>query len=160
MQARGVPTLATHGLNFGIELVDQSGHGQVSAVVAGLVERDTQILAHPVDGETEVVLVFAHGRPAVAHLPGTGGAGRNGAEHQAGVEIGAFGEMQGLGNALDRAGDGDLIAHFSGLTSSGFAQVGDRLGIGFEQFDNVVEAAFGTAGHDRQLAVDGAGLTT
>src|SRR3954471_7882484 len=73
-QAGGVPAAPAHLLDVSVELVDQGGERQSGAFGPGLVEHQAEVLAHPVDREAEVELALDHGRPAVVHLPGLGGA--------------------------------------------------------------------------------------
>ena len=80
-QRRRVPTSAAHLLHFGIELVDQRGGGQMRVVAPRLGEADRQILAHPVDGKTEIEFAVKHGLVAVLHLPGLRRAFRDHVDH-------------------------------------------------------------------------------
>src|SRR5690606_28457559 len=66
-QARGVPATVTFGLYVGVELIDQRGQRRRGAAFSRRVERDAQILAHPVDREAEVEPAFDHRLPAVLH---------------------------------------------------------------------------------------------
>src|ERR1019366_10175279 len=66
-QAGGVPAPPAHGLQFGVELVDQGGALQPGAIGAGLVEHQAQVLAHPVDREAKIELARHYGLPAVVH---------------------------------------------------------------------------------------------
>src|SRR5262245_26574356 len=69
-EARGVPPPAAHGLDLGIELIDERCGCHMRALAAGFIEADGEILAHPIDGETEIELAGEHGLVAVLHLPG------------------------------------------------------------------------------------------
>ena len=53
-QAGGVPAAAAHGLDLGVELIDQAGDLELCAVGFGLLQDEAEVLAHPVDGEAEV----------------------------------------------------------------------------------------------------------
>ena len=53
-EAAGVPAVAASGDDLLVELVDERRHGEPGTVALGLVEADAQVLAHPLDGETEV----------------------------------------------------------------------------------------------------------
>ena len=66
-----------------------------------------EVLAHPVDGEAEVEPALEHGRAAVLHLPGAGGALADDVEHREPVEAGLLREGEALGEALQEAGDAD-----------------------------------------------------
>ena len=85
-----------------IELVDQRRHRQRRAVAPRLVEHDRQILAHPVDREAEVELARRHGLPAILHLPGLGRTLGDRRQHLVGVEAGALGEVDRLGQRLQQ----------------------------------------------------------
>src|SRR5260221_6713697 len=62
-EAGGVPAAAAHGLNLGVELVDQGGELEARAVGPGFVEHKAQILTHPVDREAEIELALRHRLP-------------------------------------------------------------------------------------------------
>src|SRR3546814_1634624 len=66
--ARIAPSVP-HRLQIGIELIDQRRDRQHRAVGARFLEREAQVLAHPVDREAEVELDLRHRAPArsVAH---------------------------------------------------------------------------------------------
>src|SRR5688500_13898516 len=93
-QARGVPTLAAHADDIGIELIDERADGQLGAVVARLLQADAQVLAHPLDGEAEVELPFAHRLPAVLHLPRLRGTLRDRVDDRRDVETRLAREVQ------------------------------------------------------------------
>src|SRR3546814_10288449 len=83
--ARIAPSVP-HRLQIGIELIDQRRDRQHRAVGARFLEREAQVLAHPVDREAEVELALRHRAPAVDHLPARRGAARYRLEHLVGVE--------------------------------------------------------------------------
>ena len=136
-EARGVPPAAAQLLDLGVELVDQRGHRKGSAVAAGFVEADAQILAHPVGGEAEVELALDHGLVTVLHLPGAGGTLRDHLHHGLHVEARLHAEVDGFGEALHEARDGDLVDHLGELArareAEQFAHAGEmrdqRLGL-------------------------------
>src|SRR5436309_2670064 len=59
-EAGGVPAPAAHRLDFGVKLIDQRGERKLRAVLTSFFERDRHVLAHPVDGETEIELARSH----------------------------------------------------------------------------------------------------
>jgi hypothetical protein len=52
-------------LYVGIKLVYQGGHRKPGAIALGLVENQTQVFAHPVDGKSKIKLVGNHGLATV-----------------------------------------------------------------------------------------------
>src|SRR5258708_36215089 len=85
-QARRIPTLAAHFLDLRIERIDQCGDRQAGAIAARFVEANREILAHPLHRKTEIEFAVVHGLVAVVHLPGLGGAFRDGVDHGLDVE--------------------------------------------------------------------------
>src|SRR3546814_7363706 len=83
----GVPSPATGLLHIGVELVDEACDRQRRAVDARFVDREAEVLAHPVDREAEIELVLRHRAPAVEHLPARRGAARDRLEHLVGIEL-------------------------------------------------------------------------
>src|SRR3546814_8727520 len=77
----GVPSPATGLLHIGVELVDEACDRQRRAVDARFVDREAEVLAHPVDREAEIELVLRHRAPAVEHLPARRGAARDRLAH-------------------------------------------------------------------------------
>src|SRR2546426_3272017 len=67
-EAGGVPAPAAHRLDFGVKLIDQRGERKLRAVLTSFFERDRHVLAHPVDGETEIELARSHRPGAAFHL--------------------------------------------------------------------------------------------
>src|SRR3546814_20348023 len=65
-----------HRLQIGIEPIDQRRDRQHRAVATRFLEPATQVLAHPVDRDTEVELARRHGAPAVAYPPAHSGPAR------------------------------------------------------------------------------------
>src|SRR5690606_19893291 len=118
-EGRGVPAIASHGLDFGIELVDQRGQRQLAAIGAGLGPDDAAILAHPVDGEAEIGPALNHVLRTVLHLPGLRGALTDDVDHRGHVETGGGAEMDGFGETLDDSGDGNLVHHLGELAGAG-----------------------------------------
>src|SRR5438132_582819 len=114
-QARRIPAAAAARLNARIELIDERAHRQCGAVDAGLGEADREILAHPVDRETEIELVGRHRLAAVVHLPRLRGALADDVEDALDVETCAGSEVEALGQRLDQARDADLIDHLGEL---------------------------------------------
>src|SRR3569623_3042425 len=102
---------SAHLLHLRIELIDQGGDRQQRAVLLGLVEREAQVLAHPVDREAEVEAVLAHRLPAIDHLPALRRAARHRLEHLAEIALARLGEAQRLAQPLQHAGDRDLVDH-------------------------------------------------
>src|SRR3546814_10735115 len=68
-EAGRIPAPAPTLLHMSVELIHQGRHRQARAVGLRLFEADTQILAHPVDGEAEFELAVEHGAAAILHLP-------------------------------------------------------------------------------------------
>src|SRR4051794_30148018 len=96
-QAGGVPAAAAHFLHLGVELIDQRRDRQVRAIAPSLGDADRQVLAHPVDGEAEVVFAGHHGLVAVLHLPGLRCALGDGGNQGFDVEAGLFGKVDAFG---------------------------------------------------------------
>ncbi|SCM75489.1 hypothetical protein KL86PLE_20157 [uncultured Pleomorphomonas sp.] len=158
-QARRVPPVAAGGLDVGIELIDEGGQRQTSAAPPRLVENDAEILAHPVDRETEVELAGRHGLPAILHLPALGGPLGDGGDGLFDVEARRLGEVDGLGEALHHAGDADLVDHLGELPRARRPEVDDHLRIGAHHRLGGGKAVVVAADHDGQRAVLGAGLS-
>ena len=118
-QARGVPAPAAQRLDLGVELVDERGERERRAVAARLGEREPEILAHPLDGEAVVELAREHRAVAVLHLPGLRGALRDHLDHRQRVEARGLREVEALGEALEHAGDADLVHHLRELAAPG-----------------------------------------
>ena len=85
------------------------------AVSSRLGKADGEVLAHPVNGETEIEFAGDHGLVAVLHLPGLRGALGDGGDEFFNVELGLLREVQRLGETLDDAGDANLVRHFGEL---------------------------------------------
>ncbi len=68
--ARSVKLMGASGAGQLTKMVNQRGDGQLRAVGTGLIQHDTQVLAHPVNGKSMVELIINHGLIAVFHLPG------------------------------------------------------------------------------------------
>ncbi len=117
-QARRVPAPAAHLLEVGVELIDEGRNRQARAVAAGLVEHQTQVLAHPVHGKTEIELVGDHGLAAVVELPALGGTLADHVQHLVHVQSGLLPEGNGLAQALHQAGDADLVDHLGQLAGA------------------------------------------
>src|SRR5580704_982071 len=117
-QARRIPALAAHGLHLRIELVDQRRSRQMGAVAPRFVEADVEVLAHPVHGKTEIEFAGDHGLVAVLHLPGLRRALGNRRDQLFDIEAGFHGEVQAFGEALNEAGDADLVDHFRQLAGA------------------------------------------
>ena len=100
------------------------------AVASRFVEADGEVLAHPVDREAEIEFAGDHGLVAVLHLPGLRGALGDGGDELFDVEPGFLREMQAFGEALDEAGDADLVDHLGELAGARCAQqvAGARVG--------------------------------
>src|SRR3546814_13580867 len=64
-EAGRIPAAAATLLHLSVKLIDQGRHRQARAVGLRLFEADTQVLAHPVDGEAELALAVHHGVAAV-----------------------------------------------------------------------------------------------
>src|SRR5690606_40685493 len=93
-EGRRIPAAAAYLLHFLVELIDQRGDRQPRSVAVGLVEADAEVLAHPVDGEAEIVLACDHRLVPVLHLPGAGRALGDDLDHLFEVEPGLAAEMQ------------------------------------------------------------------
>src|SRR5690606_6815869 len=52
--ARRVPALASHVHDIGIELIDERCDRQLRSVAPRLLETDSQVFAHPLDGKAEI----------------------------------------------------------------------------------------------------------
>ena len=80
------------------------------AVSSCFRKADGEVLAHPVDRETEIEFAGGHGLVAVLHLPGLRGTLGNGGNEFLDVEVGLLREVQRFGEALDDAGDANRFA--------------------------------------------------
>src|SRR5690606_24178769 len=118
----GIPTLAAHRLYLGVIAVDDFSDRQLRAIAGGFFHGDAEVLAHPVDGETEVELVVDHGFPAILHLPRGGGAFADDVDYGGNIESGAFGEVKTFRQSLHETGDADLVDHLGQLTVTGRAE--------------------------------------
>ena len=147
-----------HGLHLRVELIDQSGDRQLGAVAPRLVETDGEILAHPIDRETEVEFSGDHGLVAVLHLPGLRGALGDGGDELFDIEAGFHGEVQRLGEPFDDAGDANLVRHLGELPGAGGAHQIAGTRIGGDHFFGRRERRRLAAAHHREHAVLGAGL--
>src|SRR5690606_15147628 len=107
-QRGGVPAAAAHRLHVLVELVDQRRGRQRRAVAVGFGEADAEVLAHPVDGEAEIVAALVHGLVAVLHLPRAGRALGDHLDHLLDVEAGLLAEMDAFREPLHEAGDAYL----------------------------------------------------
>ena len=121
-----------------------------------LRETDVEILAHPVDRESELELVVGHRRPAVLHLPGLRGAFRDDVEHELGVEPGALREIQCLGESLHDPGDTDLIGHLRELAGADRTEKGDGTRVRIDDVPASIEFGLAAPDHDREHPVQGA----
>src|SRR5678815_2142526 len=72
-EARRIETAAALGLHPRIELVDERGDRKGRTPRPRFGETQSQVLAHPVDGEAEVELVGQHRAAPIFHLPRLGG---------------------------------------------------------------------------------------
>ena len=117
-EAGRIPAAAAELLHFGVELIHQCGHRKGRAVAPRFLEADAKVLAHPVDGKTEVELSCNHRLVAVLHLPGAGSALGDHVDHGLHVETGLHPEVDGLCQSLHEPGNGDLVAHLGQLTGS------------------------------------------
>ncbi len=132
--------------------------GRRAPLLPRLVEAHAEVLAHPVDGEAVLVVVGQHGLVAVDHLPRAGGAARDGVDDLLAVEPRLDGEVQRLGQALDEAGDADLVDHLGQLAGADRPEPADRLAIGLHDRLGAGEILLVAAAHDGEHAVLGAGL--
>src|SRR3546814_1457786 len=98
---RGILPATAHCLDVGVELIDERRDRQPGAIGTRLLERETEVLAHPVDGEAEVELALVHRLPAIDHLPALRRAAGDRLEYLAGVEPGRLGEMKRFGKTLE-----------------------------------------------------------
>ena len=114
-QRRRVPTPAAHCLNLGVELIDQRAHRKVCAIASRLGEADREILAHPIDGESEIELALVHGLVPVLHLPRLRSTFGNSLDQRFDVEAGLLREVDAFGEALHQACDADLVDHLGKL---------------------------------------------
>src|SRR5210317_1600354 len=71
-ETRCIPAIAAHLLNLGVVTIDEFCHFKLGAILLRFVERDAEILAHPVNSEAESEFVIHHRLPAVFHLPRLG----------------------------------------------------------------------------------------
>src|SRR6185312_13624093 len=99
-EARRIPALAADLLHFGIKLIDQRRDRQAGAVAAGFGDGDREVLAHPFDGEAEIILAVVHRLVAVLHLPGLRGALGDGVDHVGDGEAGLLRKMDAFGEPL------------------------------------------------------------
>src|SRR5256885_15113760 len=68
-----------------------------------------------------------------SHLPGLRGALRDHVDHLGDVEPGLHAEGEPLGEALDAAGDADLVDHLGQLAGARRAQQGDGAAVGVDR---------------------------
>src|SRR3546814_14462070 len=66
---RGILPATAHRLDVVVELIDERRARQPGAIGTRPLERETAVLAHPVDGEAEVELALVHRLPAIEHRP-------------------------------------------------------------------------------------------
>ncbi len=123
------------------------------AIPAGFVHADRQILAHPVHREAEIELALRHGLPAVFHLPGLGSTLRKRLHHGRDVEPGHLREVDRLGQALDDAGDADLVHHLGELARTRGAEQLHRARIAGDNKLGLGERLWVAAHHHREHAV-------
>src|SRR5690606_4648605 len=100
-----------------------------------------------------VELAVLHGLVAVRHLPRTGRALADDLDHRLDVEPGLFGEVEAFGEALDEAGDADLVYHLGKLAGARGAEAAADAGIGRDHRLGAGIVRFRAAAHDREDAV-------
>src|SRR4029079_4530872 len=159
-EARRIPAITAARLHLAIEVVDQPRDRQISAVRSGLIETNAQVLTHPIHGETEVELAGVHGPPAVFHLPRLRGALRDRRDQRLDVEAGTFPEVDRFGEALNNAGDGNLIGHFRQLTRSRRTHAANAARMAFDHRLGMSEGGYIAARHHGKRAGFGSRLTT
>ncbi len=130
----------------------------MGAVAARLGEADAEVLAHPIHRKAEVELAGRHGLVAVFHLPGLRRALGNGGDQLLDIEVGAFGEMQSLGEPLHQARNADLVAHLGELAGAGSAHQVAGARVGGNDLFGAPERLRVAAAHHGQGPVLGAGL--
>ena len=96
---------------------------------------------------------------AVVELPGLGRSGADQARDLLAVEAGSLREVQAFRERLYEAGDADLVDHLGELARAGRPHEVDSRAVAFEKRKHAVVVLAASAGHDRQLAVLGPGLT-
>ena len=136
-----------------VELVDGGGHRQARAVALGLGKADGEVLAHPVHGEAEIELIVDHRPAAIVHLPGPGRALGNDLQHERHVEARLEAHVQRLGQALQQAGDRDLVHHLGELPVAGRAQQRHRAAVAGHGRPGALEGLAVAAAHHGQHAV-------
>src|SRR5215472_10203015 len=159
-QARRIPPLAAHFLDFRVELVDQRRDREVGAVAACLGETNSEVLAHPVHGEAEVELAGRHGLVTVFHLPGLRRSLGDGGDQLLDIEVGALGKMQRLGESLHEPGDADLVTHLGELAGAGGAHQVAGTRIGRDNLFSSPKWLRVAAAHHGERAVFRSGLAT
>ncbi len=94
----------------------------------------------------------------MVHLPGLGRALGHRLEHRLGIDLGAVGEVDRLGQTLQGPGDADLIDHLGELAGARPPDPLDRLGVGRDHRPDAVNGRLLPSDHDGELAGLGARL--
>ena len=115
-------------LHIGIELVHQGGDRQTRTVAFGLIEHQSEVLAHPVHRKAEIKLARDHGLAPVVHLPALCRTLADHLQHLEHVQACLFTEGDGLTEALYQSGNANLVHHFGQLTGATLAQKRDGAG--------------------------------
>ena len=137
----------------GRELIDERTHRQRGAVAPRLREADREILAHPIDGKSEVELALEHRRTAVLHLPRLRGTLGDDVDYPLAIEAGAHSEIEPLGETLHDAGDADLIDHLGELAAARGPHQRYRSAVVRHHRFSRLERVRVAADHDGELAV-------
>jgi catechol 2,3-dioxygenase-like lactoylglutathione lyase family enzyme len=160
-EAAGVPAPTTPGDDLRVELVDESGQRQPGTVAIGFGQTDRQVLAHPLDRETEVELAPSHGARPVVHLPTLRSTLADHVHDLIDVEARLLGEVHGLRQTLHHAGDADLVHHLRQLARSRRSHQLARPGIGADHRTGGLEhRRVVAAAHHGELTVLGASLSS
>ncbi|KAG5734595.1 hypothetical protein E4T56_gene8609, partial [Termitomyces sp. T112] len=154
----GVLTPAAHGLNIGVKLVDHRRDGEGQAKAASFIQRQPQILAHPVNGKTEIELFLRHRVPAIVHLPAFRRAAADCFEHLVQIEMFGLRQTDRFGQSRRHAGQCDLVDHLGRLSGARFADMHDAPRIGAHHGCGGGHRIGPSAAHQRQRARLGARL--
>ena len=111
-EARGVPSVSAEGLDSVVLAVDEVRDFEVQTQLLGDIQSKSQILAHPVDRETKVVMSIGDGFTAVIHLPRLRRTPLDGLGNSLDIQACAFGKMVGLCESPQHASNTELVDHF------------------------------------------------
>ena len=112
-ETAGIPATSTTSDHLGIELINQSSHWQSGTIAVCFIEADTQVFAHPLNGETKLKFATVHRAGTIVHLPAGCRTFPDDFYQLVDIKASALREIDTFSKALHDSGDTDLIDHLA-----------------------------------------------